>query len=643
LLIVPQFPSDSFWSYRYVMRLIGRKAAFPPLGVLTFAGYLPEQWDLELVDLNVTAPSAPALRRKIAEADVAFVSAMSIQKRSLVELLQGPALGLMTPFVLGGPFASSYRDQILDPQSESDRVLHDGLDVLVWGEAGASMKPLIEYLDSDPVHDTGRPRLLIPRPVAEVEPGSRVYLNDRSIFAPLEDVPLPRWDLIRVRDYQALMIQTTAGCPFRCDFCDIIQFNGGFSRPKAPAAVRRELEALLATGFRGSVFGVDDNFIGKPEAIATILDEVIEFQRAHGYPFSFLTQASVDLGTPRLEHLIRKMKLAGFDAVFLGIENPDPAALRGMNKKQNVKVDIPESVAKIQAAGIEVLAGFIFGSDEDTPSSADRIIEFVKRNRIFTAMAGMLTPVPHTPLFERLKRENRLRLAEYTGNNTDDEVQFDPRGMTGAQLREGMHHILYQLFNPAESYRRALSALQAVRPQIFVRRRLRFGYLKAAVISIWQQGVRRLDRDYFSLLWHALRLDHEVRRDSRRQARALTARLRKMGSDADALLGDARVRMEQLLELAHDYRVRFMPEQRLEHVARWLADTRERLRLGHVPPAEIRTVYDQAAKYLRVLVRRHRFPGANLAKAIEAAVKALHYEKVMTSIRADARALPDTR
>ena len=153
LLLVPEFPYDSFWSYRYVMRLIGRKAAFPPLGLLTFAGYLPDHWDLELVDLNVRAPSDRALARKIGEAHAVFVSAMSIQKRSLVRVLEGPAKGLSTPFILGGPLASSYRDQILDPRTKSDRILHRGLDALVWGEAGRSIGELLDWLDPPPVDD----------------------------------------------------------------------------------------------------------------------------------------------------------------------------------------------------------------------------------------------------------------------------------------------------------------------------------------------------------------------------------------------------------------------------------------------------------------------------------------------------------
>ena len=632
LLIVPEFPDDSFWSYRYIIRLIGRKAAFPPLGLLTFAGYMPDQWDLEVLDLNVTSPSERTFRRKIAEADAAFVSAMSIQKRSLVDILRGPALGLETPFVLGGPFASSYRDQILNPATESDRVLHDGLDVLVWGEAEGSMAALLDYLESGARHETGRPLMLMPGSVAAAEPGSRKYLNDRSVFRPLDDVPLPRWDLVRVRDYQTLMIQTTAGCPFRCDFCDIVQFNGGFNRPKSVVSVRRELEAILATGFRGPVFSVDDNFIGKPDAISVILDEMIEFQREHDYPFTFHTQASVDLGAHKNGHLIDKMRRAGFDAVFLGIENPDEDALRRMNKKQNIKVDIPQTVAKIQASGIEVLAGFIFGSDEDTPSTADRIIEFIRRNRIFTAMVGMLTPVPHTPLYERLRQEGRLRLAEYTGNNTDDEVQFEPTRLSRDQLQQGIRDMLHRLFNPRESYRRALTTIQAVTPHIFFTRRFRLGYLKATLASLWQQGVRRRDRDYFAFLAHASSLDRRFYVQCRTQVRSLSKMIRRAGTDAELRTAELRSRFEQLLEHAHDYRVRFLPEQKLEQVTSWYAAVRERLSADLLSAEDIRTVCDEAARSLKVRMRLHRFPGIELTRAVESALRGLHYETVTNSI-----------
>ena len=632
LLLVPEFPFDSFWSYRHIMRIISRKAAFPPLGILTFAGYLPDDWDLELVDLNVCGTSTAALRAKMTRADVVFVTAMSIQKKSLVDLLTGPGKGLDTPFVLGGPFASSYRDEILDPRSESDRVLHDGLDVLAWGEAYNSIGDLLAWLDTEPVHDPGSPRLLIPPTVARAEPGSRDYINDRSLFRPLDHVPLPRWDLMRVADYHSMMIQTTAGCPFRCDFCDIIQFNGGFNRPKAPATVRRELEAILATGYRGSVFSVDDNFIGTPAATSEILDAMIEFQREHGYPFSFYTQASVNLGASKLRYLIGKMKQAGFDAVFLGIESPDEDALMCMNKKQNLKVDVPETIATIQATGIEVYAGFIFGSDSDVPTTADRIIEFVKRTRIFTAMTGMLTPVPHTPLWERLKNDGRLMPAEYSGNNTDDEVQFVPQRMTAEQMYQGIHRILARLFNPAESYRRALDMLQSVQPNIFSRRKTQPRYLKSALVSFWRQGVRRLDRAYFDLLWQAGKLDRTRRRWARQEARDLRRRLRKIRDDGAVWVRDDLAWIEEKVGYAQDYLVRFRPDTRLEEVREWVAGVQAQARLGSLTAEDARAILGNARRYLKIQMRRHRFPGVALARAIETAIKGLHYEQVMQAV-----------
>lgn len=632
LLLVPEFPADSFWSYRYVMRLIGRKAAFPPLGLLTFAGHLPAHWDLELVDLNVRTPGAATLRRKIAEADVLFVTAMSIQKRSLVEILRGPASGLHTPVVLGGAFPSSYRDQILDPRSASDQVLHDGLDLLVWGEAHASIAELLDWLDSAPVHDSRTPRLLIPAAVETVGPGSRAYLNDRSIFRPLDHVPLPRWDLLRVADYHSMMIQTTAGCPFRCDFCDIIQFNGGFNRPKSPATVRREMEAILATGYRGSVFGVDDNFVGMPEATSAILDAIIEFQREHGYPFSFYTQASVNLGAPKLRHLVEKMKHAGFGAVFLGIENPGEEALREMNKKQNLRVDIPGTIAAIQTAGIEVYGGFIFGSDADEPTAVDRIVEFVKRTRIFTAMTGMLTPVPHTPLWERLRREGRLQPAEYSGNNTDDEVQFVPLRMSAEEMYQGIHEILSRLFNPSESYRRALDMIRSIRPHIFSGRRFELRYVRGAVLSFWKQGVRRLDGAYFRLLWEASRLDRALYRRARRDARRMRRLARRVAREGATVISHETGSIERLLDDAHDYLVRFRPEERLDQVRAWVAEVRVRTRAGLLSAEDARAVYANARRYLKVQMRMHRFPGVALEGAIEAAIKAFHYETVMRAV-----------
>ena len=232
LLLYPEFPDSSFWSYRHIMPMVGAKAAFPPLGLLTFAALMPPEWSFDLIDLNVERPPNDALRARIAAADAVFVSAMSVQKPSLVAVLSEAARGLDTPWVLGGPYPSSYRAHIMDARTPSDEILRRGLDVLVWGEGGQWVPAIDRLLRVDRRrHSDECPVLLIPDAIAAQAPGSRRALNDRSIFKELGPAPPPRWDLIHIRDYRAMMMQTTVGCRFRCDFCDIIQFNGGFTRP----------------------------------------------------------------------------------------------------------------------------------------------------------------------------------------------------------------------------------------------------------------------------------------------------------------------------------------------------------------------------------------------------------------------------
>ncbi|MBW3660390.1 MAG: B12-binding domain-containing radical SAM protein [Gemmatimonadetes bacterium] len=633
LLIAPEFPASSFWSFRHVMEMVGKKAAFPPLGLITFAALMPDSWSFELIDLNVERVPDAVLRERIAGADAVFASAMSVQKPSLVRLLDGPARGLDTPWVLGGPYPSSFRDHLLRPPTPSDEILHRGLDLLVWGEAQQWVESIDRILRSPDGsrHSDERPTLLIPDAIAEAPPGDRKVLNDRTIFQELEDTPLPRWDLLDVRDYRALMIQTTIGCRFRCEFCDIIRFNGGFTRPKTLASVRRELEALHDLGHRGGVFTVDDNFIGNPRAIEAILQVMIEFQRERDYPFSFYTQASLDLGTPKLAHLLPLMKQAGFAEVFLGIENPDPEALREMNKKQNVMVDIAETVATIQASGIEVMAGFIFGSDADTPETAAAIAEFADEVAIPTAMTGMLTPIPHTPLAERLAEEGRLREAEYSGNNTDDEVQFLPAKMTMEEMKRGYHAILERLFAPGEMYRRAGALLDRLQPHIFRGGGLRRSDLRAAWTSLWRQGLSRSKRArYLALLWKAVQLDRTRAREARRAAAEVERRLRTLSREGRARLPDLEVaHLSELVEKAREAMVRADPGRRLDDVSEWTAGLGERI-AARTPTAEDLATLRRWGREFFVRQRRvHRFPGAYLVKAFELAIKGLHYETVM--------------
>jgi radical SAM superfamily enzyme YgiQ (UPF0313 family) len=636
LLLYPEFPNSSFWSYRHIMPIVGAKSAFPPLGLLTFAALMPPEWSFELVDLNVTRPTAAALRARIADADAVFVSAMSVQKPSLVDVLANVAGDLDTPWVLGGPFPSSYRTHILEAQTPSDAILRRGLDVLVWGEGGQWV-PAIDSLLRGPRrrHSDESPVVLIPDAIAAQEPGSRRALNDRSIFRELGSTPAPRWDLIDIRNYRAMMIQTTVGCRFRCDFCDIIQFNGGFTRPRTLESVRHDLDALLALGYRGGVFTVDDNFVGNPEAIESILHVMIDFQRAHDYPFSFYTQASLDIGSPKLAHLLPLMTAAGFSEVFLGIENPDPAALARMNKKQNLKVGIGQTVATIQRAGIEVMAGFIFGSDEDTVDTAEAIADFATDVAIPTAMAGMLTPIPHTPLAERLRAEGRLREAEFSGNNTNDVVQFVPRRMTATEMQHGYYRILERLFSPSAMYRRSGALLDRLEPHIFRGGAPRGADVRAAMRSLWRQGIAGGARsEYFRLLWKGMTRDLTRFREARRAAARMKLRLDACATDGRvgaSAIDDASA-LSALVGRAREAVVRTEPSRPLVEVDAWAATLQQKIEADSAGPADLASLYRWSREYFVRQRRLHRFPGAYLVKAFNLAIKGLHYSTVMNGI-----------
>ena len=636
LLLYPEFPDSSFWSYRHIMPMVGAKAAFPPLGLLTFAALMPPEWSFDLIDLNVERPPNAVLRARIAAADAVFVSAMSVQKPSLVAVLSEVAHGLDTPWVLGGPYPSSYRAHIMDGRTPSDEILRRGLDVLVWGEGGQWVPAIDRLLRGERRrHSDDCPVLLIPDAIAAQAPGSRRALNDRSIFKELDRTPPPRWDLLDIGDYRAMMMQTTVGCRFRCDFCDIIQFNGGFTRPRTLDSVRDDLDALLALGYRGGVFTVDDNFVGNPEAIGSILQVMIEFQRAHDYPFSFYTQASLDLGSPKLAHLLPRMKEAGFSEVFLGIENPDPAALARMNKKQNLMVGIGETVATIQRAGIEVMAGFIFGSDEDTIDTADAIAAFATDVAIPTAMTGLLTPIPYTPLTERLRAEGRLREAEFSGNNTTDVVQFVPQRMTAGEMQRGYYAILERLFSPGAMYRRSGALIERLEPHIFHRGVTRGADVRAALRSLWRQGVAgAARREYFRLLWKGVSRDAARFREAGRSAAEMTQQLGSLAAAGRRLVGaaDPTPPLSILVERAREAVLRAERTRPLAEVDAWAASLRQKIEERTVGADDLRSLYRWSREYFVRQRRLHRFPGALLVKAFNLAIKGLHYGTVMHGV-----------
>ena len=639
LLIAPEFPADSFWSYKYIMKYIRRKAPFPPLGLLTVAAMMPQdEWEFELVDLNVERLSQQTLRKKIQDSTAVFTGAMNVQRDSLVDLLKGPASGTDTPWILGGPLASTYRSSIMNPRNDQDAVLHQGLDYLVWGEASPWIADLNHRLEESPTHSDESPFLFIPERVLNEPEASRKYLQDRSIFEPFDGLPSPRWDLIDVGSYRALMLQTTAGCRFRCNFCDIIQFNGGFPRAKGRDDVTRELQAIYDTGFRGGVFTVDDNFVSEPKAMEEILGAMIEFQRQHDYPFEFFTQASIDLGKESLSYLMPLMQQAGFTTVFLGIENPDPAALRQMNKIQNIKTAPKDTVGLLQNHGIEVQAGFIFGADTDTPQTADNIVDFVEKNGVFSAMTGTLTPLPHTPLYVELKEQGRLLDADLACNNVDDTLQFKPL-MGPDNLQRGFLHILESLFSPQAMYGRAERLIGRLDAHIFTSRHLDRSAFFAATRSLVQQGLSSLSvkeqRGYLRLLKRAIQLDNQFIRDIRAEAQNLGSYWDKVSVAAKnyiELEGQDAKRFAEMLSYAQDALVRSRPDMGLTEVQDFVQRVREAVAKGVLPRAEAQSVYEAAREYLNAKRALFRFPGSHLVKAFELSIVGVHYGTVVDNV-----------
>jgi Domain of unknown function (DUF4070) len=286
-----------------------------------------------------------------------------------------------------------------------------------------------------------------------------------------------------------------------------------------------------------------------------------------------------------------------------------------------------------------VMAGFIFGSDEDTIDTADAIASFATQVAIPTAMTGMLTPIPYTPLAERLRAEGRLREAEFSGNNTDDEVQFVPRRMTAEEMQRGYHRILDRLFSAGAMYQRSRALLERLEPHIFHGRNMRIADIRAALRSMWRQGiVQPPRREYFRLLWNGLRRDLARFREAGRATADLERRLRSLPAAGQAWLADADLaRLTALLERAREAAVRGQPGRRLEDIATWTASLKARLEAQAPTASDLRSLYRWGREYFVRQRRLHRFPGAYLVKAFNLAIKGLHYEIVMNGIVREAR------
>lgn len=444
LLISPRTP-NTFWSFKHVLPFVAKQAAFPPLGLITVAAMLPRDWSLKVVDLNVEPLEDADLRW----ADYAFLSAMIVHRESVHEVARRcAALGVR--IVAGGPLFTT-------GHAAFPEIPH-----FVLGEAEEVMPQLVADLTAG----TLQPVYRAPR------------------FPSLAETPIPRYDLLNLRHYVTMAAQFSRGCPYDCEFCDIIVMNGRVPRTKSPEQFIAELETLRVLGWKDMVFVVDDNFIGNKARTKALLHAMIAWRERTRPAMGFLTEASVNLADDA--ELRSLMIEAGFRKVFVGIETPSAAALDECRKLQNRGRDLVAAVQTLQKSGLEVMGGFIVGFDSDTGDIFKQQFDFIQRSGVATAMVGLLTALPQTRLYQRLEREGRL-LAESTGNNTAAALNFRPH-LNREFLENGYRELMRRLYEPRNYYRRIRTFLKNHQAG-GERLRLSWADVEAFVKSFWLLGV----------------------------------------------------------------------------------------------------------------------------------------------------------
>ncbi|MEW6657923.1 MAG: B12-binding domain-containing radical SAM protein [Thermodesulfobacteriota bacterium] len=422
LLICPEFPL-SFWSFQKSCRLRGNKTVNPPLGLITVAALLPPAWELRLVDLN----TGSLTEKDWQWADLVLISAMYIQRAGLLDLVREAKLRGKT-VVAGGPH----------PTSLPEAVLEAGCDFVVRGEGENTIPLLLEAMRQ-----------------------GKTGVIENHEKPDLTTSPCPRFDLLRLKDYATVTIQTSRGCPFDCEFCDVVNLFGRIPRYKTPKQVMAELETLHRLGARGSVFICDDNFIGSKKHARALLEELTPWLRSRGEPFGFMTQASVNLGQD-LE-MIGLMTAANLDKVFIGIESPDELVLQTSHKYHNLKNPLMESLRNIKENGMGVIGSFIIGLDGETKGAGERICAFMEETAIPTAMLGVLQAAPHTRLWHRLEKEGRLRQDVGDDAGTFSALNFDPDRPEIEIMQEYAEAWDY-LYEPSRYLARAYRYHLAMRP-----------------------------------------------------------------------------------------------------------------------------------------------------------------------------------
>ena len=470
LLLSPLFPK-SFWSHDKALELLGLKATLPPLGLITVATILPQTWEFRLVDRSVRFETEEDWNW----AELVIVSGMIVQKKDMLHLIR-EAKRRNKLVAAGGPYLTSVPEEAQEA----------GVDFLVLDEGEITLPLLVEALERGETSGIFRA-------------GGEKPDVTKS--------PIPRFDLLDLKAYSSMSVQFSRGCPFQCEFCDIIVLYGRKPRTKTPAQMLAELQTIYDLGWRGSVFLVDDNFIGNKRNVKLLLRELIPWMEAHNYPFRLSTEASVDLAED--QELLDLMIAANLRTVFLGIETPDTDSLTTTKKFQNTRNSLIESVQKINQAGLRIMAGFIIGFDSEKPGAGQRIIDFVEATAIPQAMFGMLQALPDTALWHRLQKEGRLLVAkEDTQGHQMTLPNFVPTRPV-EELALEYASCFWELYEPSRYlsrvYRHFLQVKPSPRKKSF--RMLDLKQIRALLLLCWRQGIKRSTRfqfwhQLFSILWH---------------------------------------------------------------------------------------------------------------------------------------------
>ncbi len=454
LLVYPETPC-TFWSFKEALKFISKKSSEPPLGLLTVAAMLPEDWEKKLIDMNVS----PLKDEDIRWADYLFISGMNIHKSSFKEVIRR-SNELGTPVVAGGPMVTADHREFL------------GVDHFILNEA----------------------EITLPRFLKDLQNGCPKPIYSTKKFPDISQTPVPLWNLLDKKKYAIMSIQYSRGCPYDCEFCSITMLNGHRPRTKSKEQFITELESLYQQGWRGGVFIVDDNFIGNKKKLkAELLPALIEWSQKRKHPFSFTTEASINLADD--EELVQLMVEAGFDHTFIGIETPNSESLVECGKKQNLQRNMLTSVKKLQNHGLRVSGGFIVGFDNDPPNIFEQQINFIQKSGIVLAMVGLLNAPTGTRLFKRLKSERRI-LSTLSGDNMDGSLNFIPK-MEYRTLIAGYKRILETIYSQRKYYERVKNFLREYNQPVKKAQKLTFTDIKALLKSMWILGIRGKEKRYY--------------------------------------------------------------------------------------------------------------------------------------------------